>query len=164
MTSENKGELRMWLKEHNLPVSNVSPLVSFDFGGKVASGKFTGAMAEGIIFEGPKGKERKSQIFSLVQNDDRSYKIANRTDFIYDNERLVASYFFFTHDLNFKDAQKKTEGIIEIDDSGRPVDDNAFTGKLAEITLFEGDPGQEKEQDIPDEIRSAGGDEEDLFA
>ena len=52
------------------------------------------------------------------KNEDGSYSIVSRTDYVYEGGALVATYTFDTEGLSFKEAREKSSGLLLFDDNG----------------------------------------------
>jgi len=122
-----------------------SGVLSFDENGFLIDGSFTGELVSETMFTGAKGKEKPSQTFTYAVNEDGSYSITERTDFIYENGRLIHSYTFNTDDqgLTFSEARQKTSGELTFDEDGFLID-GSFTGELVSETKFTGPSGKER--------------------
>ena len=59
-------------------------------------------------------EQRQAQAFTYDKNDDGSYAISERTDYIYEGNKLRNTYTFDTADqgLSFSEAREKVEGKL----------------------------------------------------
>ncbi|MCA9395627.1 MAG: DUF3659 domain-containing protein, partial [Candidatus Omnitrophica bacterium] len=118
--------------------------LKFSDDGRLVSGSFTGVLISETTSIGSAGHELTDQIFIYDQDEDGLYMVLQRTDYLYEDGRLIGTYDFDTEFVeSMSEAKKKMSGELEFDDEGRLVR-GTFSGDLFRETIYEGEKGKER--------------------